>query len=57
MFKFLNRIKMFFGLIFILVGLLFLLKNLGLLTKSIWNIFWPSLIMVIGIMLAIKRKL
>jgi len=40
---------MFFGLILILIGTLFLLQNLGLLPVGIWSIFWPSLLILLGI--------
>ena len=45
---------MVFGLILILLGALFLLQNLGILTQDVWEIFWPIVIIAIGLSLLIK---
>jgi uncharacterized membrane protein len=42
---------MFLGLILILIGTIFLLRNLGLLPVEIWSVFWPSLLILLGIYL------
>jgi hypothetical protein len=42
---------MFLGLILILIGGLFLLRNLGLLPVGIWEVLWPSLLILLGIYL------
>jgi len=42
---------MFLGLILILIGALFLLRNLGLLPVGAWSVFWPSLLILLGIYL------
>ncbi|MBC7194284.1 MAG: hypothetical protein H5U37_01305 [Caldisericia bacterium] len=38
-----------FGLILIALGVLFLLKNLGVISGEVWGIFWPILIIIIGL--------
>ena len=49
-----------FGLILIALGVLFLLKNLGIISQDIWGIFWPILLIILGIEILIssfkKRK-
>lgn len=45
-----------FGLIILIIGILFLLKNLGLISGSVWNIFWPLLITAIGLGLMLKKR-
>jgi hypothetical protein len=49
-----------FGLILIALGVLFLLKNLGIISGSVWDIFWPILLIVLGLEILIstlrKRK-
>jgi len=42
---------MILGLIFILLGTLFLLRNLGFLPVGVWNAFWPSILILLGIYL------
>ena len=41
--------SLFWGSILILIGGLLLLDNLGLLPVDLWGIFWPSLIILIGL--------
>ncbi len=38
----------------ILIGALFLLRNLGIIQGDISNLFWPLLIILIGISMVIK---
>lgn len=42
-----NRI--FWAMILIAMGFLFLLNNLGLFDTNLWNFFWPTLLVVLGI--------
>lgn len=42
------------GLGLILIGALFLLRNLGIIHGDIWNLFWPLLIILIGVSMIIK---
>lgn len=43
-----------FGLILILLGVVFLLKNLGIITGDVWNIIWPSILIIFGLYLLIR---
>lgn len=47
---------MFFGLIIIIIGLVLLLKNLDILTTSSWNIIYPTVIVIIGLAIILKKK-
>jgi uncharacterized membrane protein len=47
---------MFIGLIIIVIGLVLLMQNMGLVGPDIWNVIWPSLIILFGISLIMKRK-
>ncbi|MFH0987371.1 MAG: DUF5668 domain-containing protein [Patescibacteria group bacterium] len=45
--------KMIVGAFIIILGIILLLKNIGILTDSVWDvfwsIFWPSLVIAIGL--------
>jgi len=41
----------FIGSLLIVVGFFFLLKNLGLISGELWDIFWPTVIILMGIKL------
>ena len=47
---------MFFGLTIVIIGLVFLLKNLGLIGSDVWPIIWPSLVIILGLSILLKRK-
>lgn len=47
---------MIFGYLLIIVGLYFLLKNLGVLTAEVWEIIFPSLIIIFGLAIIYKKK-
>lgn len=47
---------MFMGLIVLLIGLIFLLKNLGIITTGFWTIFWPVIVILIGINMLLGRR-
>jgi hypothetical protein len=47
---------MFFSLIIIVIGLVFLLKNLGFIGGDVWPIIWPSLLILLGLSLLLKRR-
>lgn len=47
---------MIFGYLLIIVGLYFLLKNLGVLTAEVWEIIFPSLIVIFGLAIIYKKK-
>ncbi len=44
------------GLIVLLIGLVFLLKNLGVITRGFWTIFWPIIIILIGIDMLVGKR-
>lgn len=44
-----RRNAIFWGTLLILAGVVFLLQNLGILSGSFWNIFWPLVIIAIGV--------
>ena len=47
---------MILGYLLIIVGLYLLLKNLGFLTAEVWEIIFPSLIIICGLAIVIKKK-
>jgi uncharacterized membrane protein len=47
---------MFVGLIIIVIGLVLLMQNMGFVGPEIWNVIWPSLIILFGISLLMKRR-
>jgi len=47
---------MFFGTLLITIGVLFLLKNLGIITTELWDVFWPIVLIVLGIKLIIGPR-
>lgn len=52
-----GRKKQEVGIIMIAIGGIFLLQDIGLFhVRNIWHIFWPVIVMVIGISLIIRRS-
>jgi sulfite exporter TauE/SafE len=47
---------MFVGLIIIVIGLVLLMQNMGFVGPDIWNVIWPSLIILFGLSLLMKRR-
>jgi len=45
-----------FGVALIIVGAIFLLKGLGLLSMFQWDLIWPVVLIVIGILMVFKRR-
>jgi hypothetical protein len=41
----------FFGASLIIIGIFFLLKNLGIISSDLWDVFWPSFLIIIGVKL------
>lgn len=41
----------------VIVGGIFLLKNLGFLDMIAWDIIWPVVLVVIGLLMIYKKKL
>ena len=44
------------GIVLIIFGTLLLLQNLGIVSSGIWGMFWPVLIISIGIKFLTKKK-
>ena len=47
---------MFFGVLLIIMGILMLLDRIGVLQGDVWNYFWPTVIIAIGISMIFKDK-
>lgn len=43
------------GLVLVVLGAWFLLENLGLLTWWRWDLFWPAVLIVLGLALLVRR--
>jgi len=46
----------FVGTLFIIIGAFYLLRNLGIISADLWSVFWPTIIIIIGIRLLIRTK-
>jgi hypothetical protein len=44
------------GLILIALGAYFLLTNLGVLNNVRWDLFWPAVLIVLGLLLLLRRR-
>lgn len=44
------------GVILILLGAYFLLTNLGVLSNLRWDLFWPAVLIVLGLLLLLRRR-
>ncbi len=47
---------LWFGVILILLGAYFLLSNIGVLAGFRWDIFWPAVLIAIGLLILIRRR-
>ncbi len=47
---------MFISLSFIALGVIFLLNNLEIIDIGVWNILWPTLIIIIGLSIVFKQR-
>ena len=47
---------MFFGALVLVIGVVFLLKNLGYIGGSVWDIVWPSIIIIAGLAMVFRAK-
>jgi hypothetical protein len=45
-----------FGFLLIIIGIIVLLKNLGFISGNVWDIFWPALLIVVGLSLVLRRR-
>lgn len=46
----------FIGALLIVTGIVFLLTNLGVISSVDMNIFWPILVIALGVHLLLRRK-
>lgn len=44
-----SRSRVFWALVLLLLGFLLLLKNTGLLEFEVWPLFWPSILILVGV--------
>lgn len=44
------------GYALVILGVIFLLKNLGLLVAINWDLVWPIVLVIIGILMIYKKK-
>jgi phage shock protein C len=44
------------GIILILLGAYFLLTNLGVLSNLRWDLFWPAVLIALGLLLLVRRR-
>jgi len=42
---------MFFGSLLILLGGFWLLSNLGIISTEFWQVFWPTIVILLGVKL------
>lgn len=47
---------MYLGLAILVAGVLFLLKNLGYISSNVWDIIWPSLVVILGLAMIFRQK-
>ena len=44
------------GIVLIIIGFLFLARNLGLLGDVDWNVVWPAMLIIAGVLLMTKHS-
>jgi hypothetical protein len=47
---------MFLGLMILVVGIVFLMQNLGYISGSVWEILWPSFLIITGLVMIFRQK-
>jgi len=47
---------MFVGLLILVVGVVFLLQNLGYISGGVWEIIWPSIIIIVGLSMIFRSR-
>jgi hypothetical protein len=51
-----ETIMIFFGTLIIVVGVFFLLRNLGIISAELWDILWPTVLIIIGVKLLLGPR-
>ena len=51
-----RRRNLFWGGVLILLGVLFMLDNFNLLAVNIWGLFWPLLIIWVGLQMLFRPR-
>jgi hypothetical protein len=46
---------MIIGGIIVVMGVLLLLQNVGIITYNFWSLFWPVVLIIIGIKIAMRK--
>lgn len=41
----------------VILGVIFLLKNLGLLVAINWDLIWPIVLIIVGVLMIYKKKI
>ena len=47
---------MFIGILLLLLGVLMLLQQMGIITGSVWEYFWPVIVVAVGVYLILKGR-
>lgn len=47
---------MFLGLMVLVVGVVFLMQNLGYISGGVWEILWPSFLIITGLVMIFRQK-
>ncbi len=47
---------MFFGIILIILGVLLFLQKLGIISSGVWEFFWPTILVAIGVVMVWKKS-
>lgn len=45
------------GILLVIIGAVFLLKNLGLMAMVNWDLIWPIVLIVIGVVMIYKKRI
>lgn len=47
---------MFLGLMILVVGIVFLMQNLGYISGGVWEVLWPSFLIITGLVMIFRQK-
>lgn len=51
-----SGIMVFFGALLTIIGIFLLLRNLGIISGQLWDVLWPSFLILIGIKLLLQPR-